>query len=814
MSEIDTAPHKFSISHRFTLFLISAATLVFEINLTRLFSVTEFYHFAFMIVSLALLGFGASGSVLTLFPNMKNHLEKRLQTIAFGTWVSILGAYLIINWVPFDSYRMTWDLRQVVFLSIHYLALAAPFFFSGMAVGLMISTFSKNAGEVYAVNLIGSASGCIIALFAPALIGGEGTVILSCCIAGFSSLIPRRKSSHRIKQTIITTLSCVMIFLCVIELTARTKNTSLTTYFDLQLSPYKSLSYAMQYPDADSVSQTWNAYSRIDVVSSPGIHSLPGVSFLYPNPPPQEYGLFVDGDNLNPIVADDSDLSFTGFMPIAVTFKLRTDAKTLILEPRGGLDVLIALNEGASQITAVEANDLITFEASHIYNNPMVEVINEIDRSYLQQSTETFDVVIFSLTDTYHPVSSGAYSLSEVYRYTKESFHDSMDRLTPNGMLVVTRWLQMPPSEWLRVFILAVTTLEERGLDPGQRIVGFRNFNTGVLLIKIQPFTEEELSTVRSFAKDRAFDVVYLPDISPEEVNKFAILEEPLYYQAFTNYLNAESAEEWWKNYPYDISPPTDDHPFYGHYFKWTQMRQIIEELGKTWQPFGGAGYLVVLIMLSIAFLLALILILLPLVISRIFSSNFDISRLPRRTVLASVAYFVLIGLGFLFVEIPLIQHFILFLGQPTYSISTVLFSILFFSGIGSQISDKIKHRVAIIGLTGLVFLYLWMLPIIMESSLGLPLQLRVCAAILILAPLGILMGIPFPKGIRKLEITAPKLIPWVWGINGATSVVASILAMLLALSFGFRLVLIVGGLCYAGAWLVTPLLGLIRFRR
>jgi hypothetical protein len=529
------------------------------------------------------------------------------------------------------------------------------------------------------------------------------------------------------------------------------------------------------------------------------------VSFLYPNPPPPELGLFVDGDNLSPIVLEDSDLSFTGYLPIAVAFQLRSDAKTLILEPRGGLDVLTALNEGASQITAVEANELIVLEANHIYTNPQVEVINEIDRSYLLQSTKNFDIIVFSLSDRYHPVRSGAYSLSEVYRYTLESFQDALDRLTPNGMLVVTRWLQIPPSEWLRTFILAATALEERGADPGQQIVGFRSFQTGVLLIKNSPFTDEELSTVRSFASDRAFDLVYLPDIHPEEVNKYAILEEPLYYQAFTDYLAADAPEEWWKNYPYDISPPTDDHPFFGHYFKWSQTRQIIAELGKTWQPFGGAGYFVILIMLAIAFLLALILILLPLAIRSRSTAVLNISQLPRSVVLASVSYFGLIGLGYLFVEIPLIQRFILFLGQPTYSLTTVLFSILLFSGVGSQISPRVKHRPAMIGLTALVFFTLWLLPNIIDLALGFPFGLRIFVTVLLLAPLGTLMGMPFPKGIRKLETSAPKLIPWVWGINGATSVIASIVATLLALSFGFKWVLIAGGLCYAGAWLAAP---------
>ena len=784
---------------------------MFEINLTRLFSVSQFYHFAFMIVSLALLGNGASGTVLTLLPKKKQNIDKNLRTLSFLTLVSILGAYLITNWIPFDSFSIAWDRRQIGYLGLNLLALAMPFFFTGMATGLLLSIYSKEAEKVYAVNLIGAAIGCVLALLTPTFVGGEGTVLLSCILAAFSVLFPMRLTKQPIGQKIIAIISVGIILLGTYDLYARALKSSQVLIPEIKLSPYKSLSYALQYPDAEIISQEWNPYSRVDIVSSTSFRSLPGVSFWYLQLPPSEHGLFIDGDNLNPIVVPGESLEFTNYLPGALAYQLHPGARTLILEPRGGLDVLTAMNEGADTITVVEANNLIISKILHIYQNPDIEVVNETDRSFLRRSRDYFDVIILSLVDTYHPVGSGAYSLAENYSYTVESFRDALNRLSPDGILVVNRWLQVLPSEWLRTFILAATVLEENGDEPGEHIIALRSFNTGVLFIKKSPFTGEELSIVRTFASERAFDLVFLPDIQLDEVNKYANLKEPIYYQTFIDYLSANSAEDWLDHYPYDVSPPTDDHPFFGHYFKWSQTGQIIAELGKTWQPFGGAGYLVVLILLALAFVLTVVLIFLPLLIGSRSTSRLNFQGLPHGVLLASIAYFGLIGFAYLFVEIPFFQSFILYLGQPTYALTTVLFSILLFSGIGSHLSQRIDHRKALLGLVALIFVVLWLFPNIIELSLGFSFAIRVLVTVLVLAPLGILMGIPFPSGIKIVERTAPELIPWVWGINGAASVLSSILSMLLALSFGFKMVLITGALCYAGAWFVVPRLRLVR---
>jgi hypothetical protein len=785
---------------RASLFLLSAATLVFEINLSRLFSVAQFYHFAFMVVSLALLGFGASGTALAIFPKLgREHPRRSLGILALGAALSILGSYLLTNWLPFDSFSIAWDRRQIAILALHYAALALPFFFSGMAVGLLLGVFPGSAGTVYAVNLIGSALGSLGALAAPPFLGGEGTVVLSSGLAALASLtaaLTHRESSPY--KSVVNLLAGLVLLFGVFDMGARISGGTSLPQLELQLSPYKSLSNVLQYPGAQTLFLQWNDFSRVDVVSSPGIRSLPGVSFRYVNPPPPEHGLLVDGDDLNPIVLPDADLSFTAYLPAALAFELRSDAQALILEPRGGLDLLTAVNQGAHQVTAVEANALIVEQAAHIYQLPNVDTVIETSRSYLRRSQQRFDLVVFSLSSTYHPVRSGAYSLAEDYTYTLEAYQDALDRLDEDGMLVITRWLQVPPSEWLRSFTLAVTALEQNNLDPTERIVAIRSFNLGLLLIKQTPFTAPELETVRAFAADKAFDLVYLPGIQLDEVNRYSILEEPLYFQAFTGFLSTPSRHAWLDAYSYDVSPPTDNHPFFGHYFKWSQAPQIIAELGKTWQPFGGAGYFVLFVLLALAVGMAVVIILLPLTFIRRTAP-------PPHLTSTSFFYFGLIGLAFLLVEIPLIQRFILFLGHPAYALTAALFAILLFSGIGSQFSSRLPHRRSLALLTLVVIITPWLLPFLFNLTLGYSLTLRIIITIAALAPLGFLMGIPFPSGIHMLEGAAPGLIPWAWGVNGVLSVISSILAALIALSFGFNWSLLAGAACYAGAWAVAP---------
>ena len=796
--------------------LISAATLAFEITLTRIFSVAQWYHFGFMAVSIALLGFGASGSILSAFPGLiRGRIRRRLSGIALLFSAGILASYLTINYLPFDSFRIAWERRQLLYLAVYYLSLTLPFLFSGLSIGALLSLMPQRASVIYAFNLAGSGLGCLAVLGILPLVGGAGAVLFATGLGLLAALAFRMQDTEcKLQENVdrksrITHHASRITHLAVLVLLA-----FLTlhppVFLDVRMSPYKTLSTVLRYPDARLAFTRWNAFSRVDVVESGAIRSAPGLSFTYQGSLPLQVGLTVDGGNLSPITQDGEadEADFLDDLPTALPYYLRPQSRVLIVQPRGGLDVLQALHHDVASVTVVEDNPLVVEAVrdrydvftGRLYHDPRVRIVLESGRSYARRTGERFDLIYLSLSDTFKVVNFGAYSLTEETRYTVEAFQDFYRRLADGGLLVVSRWLQIPPSESVRAGAVAVEALRGLGVArPEEQIVAFRSFQTMTILIKRGPFTQAERQTIRAFCRERQFDLVYLPGIAPDEVNRYNVLDEPAYHQAFQQILSAQSGR-FFAEYPYDVSPPTDDKPFFFHFFKWSQVPLILRLFGKTWQPFGGGGYLVLVALLILTALASAGLILLPLGIKgteRTGGKRKEGSRLLR---LRIFGYFTLLGIGYLFIEIPLMQRFILFLGHPTYAFAAVLFAVLVFSGLGSLASPRLPLPWVLAALCVAILLYPPLLPPFFRLLLGLPLTLRLLAAILILAPLGFLMGMPFPKGIALLSDVASDLIPWAWGVNGCASVLSSILSVMIAVASGFSWVLVGASVAYGVA--------------
>lgn len=776
-------------------FLLSAAGLAFEITLTRVFALAQWYHFAFMSVSLALLGFGASGSALSLWRGITDRIraapDRALGVLAACFSLGILISYLTVNVSPFDAYRVVWDRVQLVHFALYYLALALPFFFGGLAVGGLLAARPELSAWVYAANLAGSAIGCLAAVGVLPTLGGAGTVLFSAALGGVAAIVfswRRRWLRWGFGVLVIGLVGLII---------------ASPAWLDIRLSEYKSLSHTEQFPDAKVVFRQWNAYSRVDVLESTSIRAAPGLSLGYMGPLPRQRGLFVDGDGPSGIVdltgIGEQELdAFADHLPVALAYRLRPAARALVLEPRGGLEVHVALQMGATTVTVVENNslaiDAVRAFGSGLYDDPRVTTVVAGGRSYLRRSSARYDVIHLALTGSYRAITSGAYSLSEDYLLTQEAFDDYLTHLDDDGLLVLSRWLQAPPSESLRAWALAMSAV--KGGEAAQRLVAIRTWATSMILLKNGVWTAGEIGAMKDFCAGHSFDLVYYPGISETEVNRFAVLEQPIYHRAFVELLTADDRDRFYRNYAFAVGPPTDDRPFFFHFFTWRQTPAILETLGQTWQPFGGSGYLVLVALLALAAVASAGFILLPLLLCR------------RQQLLGPkgrvFAYFALLGLGYLFVEIPLMQRFILFLDHPIYAFATVLFGLLLFSGAGSATASRLSLRWALALLVVAVLLYPLVLPLGFDRLLGWPLAARLAVTVAALAPLGFLMGLPFPRGIALVEKLAPNLIPWAWGVNGCASVVASVLAAMLALSVGFSWVLIAGAGCYALAWVVV----------
>ena len=787
------------------IFLLSAATLAWEITLTRLFAITQFYHFAFLAVSVALLGFGASGTLLSLRPQWTADqpeadrrypaLNRRLEKVSVAFLITLLAGYFFINTLSFDSYAIAWDRRQVWLLIAYYLALTAPFFCTGLAVGMTLAVRSEQSNKVYASNLIGSATGALAAPIFLSRLGIPGAIFLIIGVGILAAAIVRARQPD-LRQIVYTLVLILTTFAAFFP----------PTLAELHLSPYKGLSQALNYPQSRVIAQADSSVARLNLIESEGVRSLPGLSFQHRGTLPKQYGLFSDGDDLSPVLDTRQIIvwDFLAYLPEAIAYELAANGPALVLNPRGGLSVWQALSGGAANrhVVAIEPDPNIPDQLDDLlgpnspYRHFQVESITESGRTFLRRDQRRYAVIHLALTQPYRPVTSGAFSLSENYDLTVEAMQAYLDHLDAGGILVLSRWLQIPPSESVRTLALLVEGLRAHGIEyPDQHIVALRGMQVASFYVKNTPWTPAELAMMRDFARSRRFDLVLMPELRNEVINQFNVLPEPYYAQTYNELLTTPEKNAFYRSQPFSVTPPTDSHPFFFHLFKWSQTPSVLSSLGQTWQPFGGSGILVLVALLVLAVLASLILILAPLIVWHLAERHTGTGVNDRIGFGRVLLYFGALGLGFLFVEIPLIQRFILFLGYPTLALAAVLAGLLFWSGLGSLIVPRLPWRTALIALLLTLAAYQFLLDDAFDLLLGASEMTRLLAALVLLAPLGLFMGMPFPWGLRWLT---PRLTTWAWAINGCASVIASVLAALLALQWGFDLVMWLGVLSYA----------------
>lgn len=849
---------------------LAAAALLLESTLTRLLAVAQFYHFAFLVVSLALLGFGASGTLLSLLPRLSRIPPPILLARAGAAFTAATGlAYLVVNFLPFDSYSIAWDRRQVVYFAGYYLALTLPFICAGLGIGAALAAAEGRSHRVYAANLLGSALGVLLAPAAMWLAGVPGAVIASALLA----LLPAASRAARGEEdapgpvaniqpetqritlsgdrilTVAMRPRCgrsrragppkdadpriarALLAACFIAgVTALVflgaRNLSGRGVLGLALSPYKGISYARQYPGSRPLFGQWDAVSRVDVLADAGTRLLPGISYTYAGEPPSQLGVALDGDSLLPVPLEPPE-AFTAadFMPEAIAFDLRPAASTLVLEPAGGLGILQALAGPAGEVTVVTGNALVPEAIRHagrapdLYGYAGVRTVTANPRVYLSQPGPPFGIIFAPLTDPYRPVASGAYSLAETYGLTVEAFTAALGRLEPGGLLAVTRWLQIPPSEDLRLIATLAAALERTGdAQPADALVAYRGIQTLTVLVNPVGWTAEELAEVREFAAARRYDLVWAPDIRADEINRYNRLPVPDHYNAvralLTSYEGGAAAgpHSFYAGYPFAVEPVTDDRPFFFHFFRWTQTPEVLATLGRTWQPFGGSGYLILFALLALVLVLSTALILLPLSLKpRDIAPRASASEAPMTTpTLTILGYFGLLGLAFLCIEIPLIQRWLLVFGHATYAFTAVVLVILLGSSIGSLLTsaDRVRRlgpRPLLLLLAAAALVTALAGSAWVEAALGWPTAVRILALSLTLAPLAVLMGLPFPLGLAWLERATPGAVPWAWAVNGCASVLASVIAAILALSYGLTAILVIGGLAYALAAVTLP---------
>ena len=770
--------------------LVSIASLMLQVTYTRVFSITLWYHFVWMIVSIALLGFAVSGTFLMMFQGFSKIDIDNLLSLTSGLFsVSILITYRVSNQVPFDPASLAWDNMQLIYLLVYYVLLAIPFFLSGMTTAIAIERSDSRVNTVYFSSFLGSAIGSIFVLPFFNYLGGSGVLVFTSLIGGLGALIFTINLKKRTK------LIMGWIFLLILLLPYS------STIIPVKVSPYKSLNIALRYQNAELLETQWNSFSRIDVVDSGYIRYAPGLSLSYTETLPHQLGVIVDGDEVNAITSyngNPSTLTFTSYLPSYVPYHLLENPKVLVVNAGGGLGVLSALHGNSSQIIVTEENpniinlvkDSYSGFSGNIYLDPRVDIEVSDGRSYIQNSKNEYDLIDLSQIGSASTSTTGIYALSENYIYTEEAFISFFEHLSPTGILSVQRGLLPPPREDVRIVSLAISSLTKNGIsNPEEHIVVFRSLGTLNLLVGKKPFNHQQLSLIRHYCSEMGFDIVYVDGVDPGEANKYNQFPDPIYYNIVNEIIR--NKQDFYDNYLFDISPTTDEKPFFFNFFKWNRVTETYNNLDKRWQPLIEGGFLIHLVLVQ-ALILSTVFVLLPL--HRMENDSYKENS-------TYLLYFFLIGVGYMFIEITTIQSFILILGNTIYSISTVLFGLLLFSGIGSYYSGKIKpgtkNHVIILGAIGGISILFGLISPKVHLVLGLSFPLRVFFTLFIVGPMGFLMGIPFPLGIRLLSRSNKELINWAWAINGCSSVIGTILPIIVALYFGFSRVYLLAGITY-----------------
>ncbi|MFN7995268.1 MAG: hypothetical protein U0Q18_16790 [Bryobacteraceae bacterium] len=743
--------------------ITTLATLLLELSLTRIFSVVFYYHFAFLAISIALFGLGVGGVFSYVVAGWKTPLFRKLGYLSMADSLLVIVAIAVV--VAQKEQPGAWGLALV------YFSTALPFFVSGTIVSLAISETVERVHRVYFFDLMGAASGCIVLVPFLNYFGGPRTVIFVAVLFAAGGAIWHSMAGS-VKGRAASVALALLLFASV---------------FVNGIDSIIGIKYAKGQKLRHEDFVQWNSFSRIAVAG---------------------YSIYIDADASTGIASFDFDhltprerhdlLEQSPALPYAV----RPGAKALVIGPGGGWDIARAIASGSHDITGVEINPIIATtimrdkyagRSRGIYLRPDVRIFVEDGRSFVRRSKEKYQVVQATLVDTWASTAAGAFALSENNLYTTDALRDYLLHLTDDGMTAFTRWGLDPPRESLRLLSLAMVALPQIGEhDPWRNIIVGREGSVqgwgalDTVLISRKPFSIADIERAKTAMKASNMQPVYIPgERIPNQFTDLLLSPDPNAYE---------------RNYEYDITPVTDNHPFF---FYTVQPRDILAFLRNAstrsadYKINRAVPLLYALMAISIL-ATAIILVLPPVVLG---------TRLPRQPgVLRFLLYFICIGAGYILIEVALIQKFVLFLGHPTYALTVVIFSMLVSSGLGSYFSERVvgdrgaRLPLVLVAIACLVALLAAVVSPLLTAGVGLPLFVKFVITVILISPAGFVMGMPFPTGLKRLEEWHKPSVRWAWSLNAAASVLGSVGALVCAIYSGLVETLLAGGLLYIAA--------------
>ncbi len=780
----------------FAISLLSTCVLAYEVLLTRLFSIELWHHFAYMIISAAMLGYGASGTLLTL---LREKFLPRFGVVYVASAASLTLLMPVAFWlsqqIPFNPLELLWDPTQPFRLLAVYLLMMLPFFCGGLGIGLVFAYWGQQASRVYAYDILGAGVGSMMVIAVLFFISPARLLTVLSALALLAAAIAVIETRLRPRWLMELFLGLAVLALVLPAMSVHP-------------SPYKDLSQALDIAGAQVVEERSSPLGEVTVVKNTRVplRDAPGMSLNATTEPPAQLAVYVDGNGPSALTRFDGDLAPLAYLDqltSALPYHLLEKPRVLVLGAGAGSDVLQALYHGSATIDAVELDPNVIAlvrqrfrdYAGNLYDRPDVHAHEAEARGFVNASRERYDLIELALMDSFGTASAGLYGLSENYLYTVEATQAYLQRLEPGGMLAVTRWLTLPPRDALKLFATAIRALERSGVAaPGARLAMIRGWKTVTLLVKGSDFTARDVAELKAFCRARSFDLAWYPGMQASEANRYNQLARPYFFEGAIALLGPQR-QEFMDRYKFYIEPATDDRPHFFRFFKWDAAAEMLSLRARGGMPLLDWSYPLLVATLLQAIAASALLILAPLAFSRC-----------RRTLphAPEAWYFLSIGLGFMFMEIAFIQKFVLFLSHPLYAVAVVLCAFLAFAGIGGWLAGRTqaanKVTLAVAAMVAISLGYLAFMPALFQALTHLPDVVKVIVSILLIAPLALCMGVPFPSGMARLSVSRRDAIPWAWAINGFASVVGAVLATLLAIHLGFSAVILLALLVYASA--------------
>ncbi len=816
-----------------SLFLLSVSLIGYELAVMRAFSVGSWSNFGSMVISIALLGFGLAGVVITFIQKaIRRRPHPWLTTLAVLFMISMAVSYVLAQRIPFKPLMINVDSMQFVWIGAYYIVYSVPFFIGAIFINVSFMIYADRIHKLYFWNMAGSGIGGFFILVSMYIFPPDRLILPLIAVSFAAVLITVtqiRKSTAAAAAAGIGFIGAVLLLIFA---------------GDIAISEYKGISYVRNFPEYELDYYSYGPTGEMHVYASSYLHFAPGLSdnaaFNIEKFPVNAFkGLYIDGSGPIGIMRKLSpdERRYIDYLPMSAAYLLHPEPDVLLMRLGGATGVFTALHHGAESVDVVEPNPSIIhlmdeeagtveFNGS-VLKNPKVRVIEGEPRAYAHSTGKQYDIVEISLIDSIGMSQSEPYPISENYIYTVEAVTDYMKSLNENGMLSITTWDRLRiPRNVPKLLTTVMTSLKEQGIEnPGKRIFVFNLYlSTATVLVKNSDFTQEEIDTLLKFCRRMSFNPAYYPGIEREEEDfslilrqfkeEFGILSMPEDHEYITVYpknvyhhvvhwMMEGREDRLYREYVFNIRPATDNRPYYTAYLKPLETYHFIDDLGNIPEEW---GYVLVLGTLLQSVLFGLIIILIPVAGLRrsIFKRQKGVARI--------ILYYACLGLAYMMIEIFLIQRLVYFLEDPIFSVSIVITSMLIISGLGSLYAGKRedigsvrKVRLAVAGIVGAVLFYIFVLPLLINLLIGAPFIIKMLLAVLFIAPAAFFMGMPFPTGLSELGAKRPYFLPWAFGMNGALSVTGANIATVVSISSGFPVMLSAAAVIYVLAALSFP---------